>query len=107
MANGLSWHGRFANNSVYRLVRIGSVAVRLDTESQRSWDPSGGSNFRTSFNHTRQRHVNVPKAFPVPSALSTTLTDFAHDLVVVGFKSVVCYRTGLDVRVNSGDLSDV
>ena len=41
------------------------------------------------------------------TALSTTLADFARDPVVVGFKSVVCYRTGLDVRVNSGDLSDV
>lgn len=30
MANDLSWHGRFANNSVYRLVRIETVAeVRI------------------------------------------------------------------------------
>ena len=39
MANDLSWHGRFANNSVFRLVRIEPVAevrVRLDIEPQRS-----------------------------------------------------------------------
>ena len=41
------------------------------------------------------------------SALYTTLRDLAHDPVVVGFKSVVCYRTGLDVKVNPDDFSGV
>ena len=41
------------------------------------------------------------------SALYATLWDLARDPVVVGFKSVVCYRTGLNVSVNHGDSSGV
>ena len=41
------------------------------------------------------------------SALSTTFVDFACDPVVAGFKSVVCYPTGLNAWANFGHLSDV
>ena len=41
------------------------------------------------------------------STLSATLRDLARDPVVVGFKSVVAYRTGLNVNVNSDDSSSV
>ena len=107
MANGLSWHGRFANISVYRLVRIGPVA-----EARAGWIPSP-KGLRTALTGVIEgcskiaplTDPNPPEAFP--SALSTTFTDFARDPVVVGFKSVVCYRTGLDVHFNSGDSSDV
>jgi hypothetical protein len=49
-----------------------------------------------------------PEAFNAfSSALDATLRDLARDPVVVGFKSVVCYRTGLNVGVNPDDLSGV
>ena len=41
------------------------------------------------------------------SALHTTLRDLARRPVVVGFKSVVCYRTGLNVSLNCGDSSSI
>ena len=41
------------------------------------------------------------------SALRTTLRDLARDPVVAGFKSVVGYRTGLNVNPNSDDIPDV
>jgi len=37
MANNLSWHGRFTNGSVYRLVRIESVAEVGVQYSRRYW----------------------------------------------------------------------
>jgi len=41
------------------------------------------------------------------SALYTALRELARDPVVVGFKSVVGYRTGLNINVNSDDISGV
>jgi len=41
------------------------------------------------------------------SALSATLRDLARDPAVVGFKSVVGYRTGLNINVDSDDLTGV
>lgn len=41
------------------------------------------------------------------SALDTTLRNLARDPVVVGFKTVVGYRTGLDINVNHSDLSGI
>ena len=41
------------------------------------------------------------------SALYTALRDLARDPIVVGFKSVVGYRTGLNIDVNSDDISGV
>lgn len=41
------------------------------------------------------------------SGLYTALRDLARDPVVVGFKSVVGYRTGLNINVNSDDLSGI
>ena len=106
MANDLSWHGKFTNNScVYRLVRIEVVAevrtrhivvVMVLILTVRSED------LLKSLHPT---DPNILEAFR--SALHTTLRDFARDPVVVGFKSVVCYRTGLDVNLNSDDLSSV
>ena len=37
MANDLSWHGRFSNGSVYRLVRIESVAEVRVRYSRKHW----------------------------------------------------------------------
>jgi len=86
MANDVSWHGKFTNGSVYRFVRIEPVAEDI----LRSISPTD---------------PNVFGAFC--SALSTTLRNLARDPVVVGFKSVVGYRTGLNVNVNPGDFSGI
>ncbi|KAF9652156.1 amidohydrolase 2 [Thelephora ganbajun] len=86
MANDLGWHGRFTNDSVYRLVRIESIAEDI----LKSLPPTG-------------RDVLVAFA----SALYTKLRDLARDPVVVGFKSVVAYRTGLSININSDDVSNV
>ena len=48
---------------------------------------------------------NVFESFS--SALRTTLRDLARDPAVAGFKSVVGYRTGLNVNPNSDDIPDV
>ena len=48
---------------------------------------------------------NVFEAFS--SALRSTLRELARDPVVVGFKSIVAYRTGLNVEPNSDDLSSI
>jgi hypothetical protein len=49
-----------------------------------------------------------PEAFNAfSSTLYSTLGVFARDPVVAGFGSVVCYRAGLNVSVNPGDLSGV
>lgn len=48
---------------------------------------------------------NITEAFR--SAFYIALQGLARDPVVVGFKSIVCYRTGLDIGLNSDDLSSV
>ena len=49
-----------------------------------------------------------PDAFGAfSSALYATLRDLARNPAVVGFKSVICYRTGLNVSVNPDDFSGV
>ena len=108
MANDLSWHRRFANNSVYRLVRIEPVAeVRAQLEIECPKDLRMALTVRLK-DILKSLSPTDPNVFEVfSSAFSTTLTDLARDPVVVGFKSVVCYRTGLNVCVNPEDLSDV
>jgi hypothetical protein len=49
--------------------------------------------------------VNVFESFH--SAFCATLREFARGLDVVGFKSIVAYRTGLDVNLNPNDSSGI
>ena len=51
----------------------------------------------------KQSHI----LFNFYTALSTTLRTLARDPVVVGFKSVVAYRTGLNVAATSKDPASV
>ena len=104
MANDLSWHGRFANGSVYRLVRIEPVA------EVRVWHPRTYwcSIDRWLKDILRSLSLTGPNVFDnFYSALYTVLRDLARDPVVVGFKSVVGYRTGLNINVNSDDIPGV
>jgi len=105
MANDLSWHGRFTNGSVYRLVRIEPIA------EVRVWYPrpccyySIDGGLKDILKSLSLTGSNVFDLFY--SALYTALRDLARDPVVVGFKSVVGYRTGLNINVNSDDISGV
>ena len=108
MANDLSWHGRFTNNSVYRLVRIETVAeVRI------RYLPSQGCRWMVLT--MRLEHLLKSLSTTDPdfifeafhSALYSMLRIYACHPAVVGFKSVVCYRTGLNISPNSDDLSSV
>ena len=103
MANDLGWHGRFTNGSVYRLVRIEPVAeVRVCP-----WTYWYGIDTVTK-DLLKSISLTGPNVYDVfYSALYTKLRDLARDPVVVGFKSVVGYRTGLNIDVNSDDISGV
>ena len=108
MANRSSWHRRFANNSVYRLVRIEPVAevrARLEIECPKDLRMALTVWLKDVLQSLSPTDPNAFEAFS--SAFSTTLTDLARDPVVVVFKSVVCYRTGLNVWVDPEDLSNV
>ena len=103
MANDLSWHERFTNGSVYRIVRIEPVAeVRGRRYPKDKVITAWFKDILKTLSPTDSTYVF--DAFS--SALNMTLRDLARDPVVVGFKSVVCYRTGLNVSTNS-DPSDV
>ena len=106
VANGLSWHERFTNGSVYRIVRIEAVAevrVLIHPESVGMALTVRPKDILKILSPTNPKLFNA-----FSSALYATLRGLACEPVVVGFKSVeVCYRTGLNVGVNSDDLSGV
>lgn len=81
------WHGQFIGSpsGAKRIVRIETIASKILYEF---WGPQG------------KYHSNKSQ--------QTFLTEFQKriresllDPNVVGFKSVICYRTGLDIRVDS------
>lgn len=80
------WHDRFTSSATKRIVRIESIAesqILQIASSERKVDQSVWNNFRQRFQQA--------------------LSDAFDDPDVVGFKSVVCYRTGLDVNPYSSD----
>ncbi|KAJ5153176.1 uncharacterized protein N7482_009654 [Penicillium canariense] len=80
------WHDRFTASATKRIVRIEAVAASLlrDIMSvERTPGESVWSTFRTQFLNALDHAMDDP--------------------VVVGFKSVICYRTGLDVDPHSPD----
>ena len=93
MANDLSWHRRFANNSTYRLVRIEPVAearAQLETECLKD--------LRMVLTVIKDVLKSLSPTDPnvaFSSAFSATLADLARDPVVVGFKPVVLIVTEL------------
>ncbi|KAJ5114789.1 hypothetical protein NUU61_000548, partial [Penicillium alfredii] len=80
------WHDRFTAAPTKRIVRIEAVAASLITQML-SGERKPGETVWVDF---RQRFEQV-------------LADAMADSAVVGFKSVVCYRTGLDVDPYSSD----
>lgn len=81
-----TWHDQFTETATKRIVRIEAVAASLIGQlmsAERKPGESVWSQFRQQF----------------LDALSHAM----DDANVVGFKSVICYRTGLDVDPYSGD----
>ncbi|PGH12658.1 hypothetical protein AJ79_04157 [Helicocarpus griseus UAMH5409] len=92
-----SWHDTFAKAPSKRLLRIETLAVelilRLVQRVKKSQDDLlteeeqnvAFSNLWTSFRYF----------------FSTTIDEALDDPAIVGFKSVICYRTGLDIQTFS------
>ncbi|KAL4805594.1 protein fluG [Aspergillus unguis] len=77
------WHDRFTASSTKRIVRIESIAAQvlkslLPTGTDSSDIETIWGTFSREFGHR--------------------ISDAIKDPTVVGFKSVICYRTGLDVQ---------
>lgn len=80
------WHDRFTGSKTKRIVRIEAVAAAVIGDLMSTERPQD----ETVWNQFRQRFLD---------ALDRAMDDPA----VVGFKSVICYRTGLDVDPYSAD----
>ncbi|KAI0063025.1 amidohydrolase 2 [Artomyces pyxidatus] len=80
MAEGLRWHDQFARSRTKRIVRVETVAQELLQE--------------LFVQHAEAELVSFEL---LSAAFEERLAAVAADEDVVGFKSVVCYRTGLAV----------
>lgn len=80
------WHDRFTVSPTKRIVRIEAVAASVIAQLMSDERKQG----ETVWSQFRQRFLD---------ALDRAMDDPA----VVGFKSVICYRTGLDVDPHSPD----
>ncbi|KAF8154021.1 amidohydrolase-domain-containing protein [Crassisporium funariophilum] len=88
LAEGYKWHDQFTTNKTRRIVRVEIVAEAI---LKKLLDP-----------HIASRVLDpepILEAFV--SELRTSLGQSALDEDVVGFKSIVCYRTGMNVAVRS------
>ncbi|KAL4821002.1 protein fluG [Aspergillus spinulosporus] len=83
------WHDRFTASATKRIVRIEALAARVLSQIVHGGpvpqDSSDLSAFQTSWESFSRN-------------FSALISDAIADPAVVGFKSVICYRTGLDVQ---------
>ncbi|KAL2867043.1 extracellular developmental signal biosynthesis protein FluG [Aspergillus lucknowensis] len=89
------WHDRFTGSPSKRIVRIEAVAARILSAAVREHtvpsQSSGLSTFQALWETFSQD-------------FSLRISEAIADPAVVGFKSVICYRTGLDVQpTDDGD----
>ncbi|KAJ7155488.1 amidohydrolase-domain-containing protein [Mycena crocata] len=82
-SEGYAWHDRFTSSPTKRIVRVEIVAEGI-LKSLCKPTPV-----------TFERPSSVLRIFN--DALKASLTNSAQDKNVVGFKSIACYRTGLDI----------
>ncbi|KAK4121376.1 hypothetical protein N657DRAFT_601452, partial [Parathielavia appendiculata] len=97
-ANAYPWHDDYTRSRCKRIVRIEKVAediIRRVTAPGKleESDKKGGDVHDHAFNHWVKEFGEY-----IVTALD--------DPDVVGFKSVVCYRTGLDITNESGDAQE-
>ncbi|KAJ7449637.1 amidohydrolase 2 [Mycena latifolia] len=84
-AEGYAWHDRFTSSPTKRIVRVEIVAEGiLKSLSKHQLDSTVVDNTISIFNSFN-------------AILKDSLTESATDGNVVAFKSIACYRTGLDV----------
>ncbi|KAI6141801.1 amidohydrolase 2 [Pisolithus tinctorius] len=93
-AEGYKWHDQFTFSPTRRIVRIEVEAQNMLLDLVRSMpyevDPSTVSNLLVTFSHNFEARI----------------VTCANDTEVAGFKSIACYRTGLDIST-SGAKEDV
>ncbi|KAI0742634.1 amidohydrolase-domain-containing protein [Daedaleopsis nitida] len=82
------WHDRFTHSPTKRIVRVEVVAEEIMKRVMDTQIANNGVTPNTMF-----------KAFA--DMFISALKEYAADPEVAGFKSIVCYRTGLDVSVTS------
>ncbi|KAH9915319.1 amidohydrolase-domain-containing protein [Fomitopsis serialis] len=87
MVNDYSWHDRYTGSPTKRIVRIEVVAQDILKDL-----------IDAQVAGTTLTPVSIWQSFE--AKLTAQLKSSAADPEVVGFKSVACYRTGLDISVN-------
>ncbi|KAF7294516.1 CBM1 domain-containing protein [Mycena kentingensis (nom. inval.)] len=90
LAEGIAWHDQFTSSASKRIVRVETVAEKI---------------LMAVFAHNPP-FADMGSLAVFSSRFEATLRDCGADPAVVGFKSVACYRTGLDVA-SSADLENL
>ncbi|THH09993.1 hypothetical protein EW145_g1634 [Phellinidium pouzarii] len=91
----INWHDQFSSSPSKRIIRIEIIAQNILKEQfVQKYLP-----------------VTINTASSLLSTFSTAfdeeLTKAAQDPLIAGYKSIVCYRTGLDVYPSSASLEDI
>lgn len=88
--HSFAWHDQFTTGKTYRIVRIETLAANLMREMYEE-----GTLPLSAIDQ-----LDSSTIWPVfLQAFENALADEIKDEAVAGFKSVVCYRTGLDVTI--------
>ncbi|KAF7309726.1 CBM1 domain-containing protein [Mycena indigotica] len=82
-AEGCEWHDQFTSSPTKRIVRVEIVAEGILTSMLQS-----------------AQAVNHDLLNTFSRSFEESLTSSANDSLVVGYKSIACYRTGLDITVS-------
>ncbi|KAL4800562.1 hypothetical protein BDV19DRAFT_353256 [Aspergillus venezuelensis] len=92
------WHDRFTASSTKRIVRIEAIAAQVLSQvikdGYSASDPGNLLAFQAPW-ETFSREF------------TTRISEAIRDPAVVGFKSVICYRTGLEVQPIDGDTTQL
>jgi hypothetical protein len=87
-----TWHNQFTASNTKRIVRVEAVASQILIEL---WGPHAKS-------PEAQKASDVDSRFKLfGTHFEDRIRKAIEDPEVVGFKSVICYRTGLDIEVQS------
>jgi hypothetical protein len=104
LVNEITWHDQFTRSKARRLIRVEIVAEVLFFPSFRfvaEWVE------QIILRELLEPHLMTDTLNVVPiltgftTKIRAALTAHAQDPAVAGFKSIVCYRTGLDVSMYS------
>jgi len=87
LAEGYKWHDRYTYSPTKRIVRVETLAENVLVGFLEAMIASGRIDPPTYTTQFLER-------------LTEAIQEAANDPEVVGFKSIACYRTGLDIAVN-------